>query len=108
MPTICHAYSWVIAVLLFCIMIFIPLKTQILIWLFRASYASVIVSGTILLSRVFTESPVTAIIKTIASLSLLGIMEYIIYKKNKKDSIQTLVGILLIVAAIVVFIGHQF
>lgn len=108
MPTICHVYSWVLASLLFCIMIFIPLKNQMLIWFFRTSYASVIVSGTILLSRVFSGNPTTAIIKTVSSLTLIGLMEYLIYKKNKNDSVKTVAVILIIVALIVVYLGHQF
>ena len=93
MPTISHIYSWIFTVLLFLMIIFVPIINQYAIWLFRASYISVIVSGTILLSYSFSENSFEGIKNILFGLTMIGLMEYMIYKRICNVSVKTIAPI---------------
>jgi hypothetical protein len=83
---------------------FVPLISQTAIWLFRASYISVIVSGTILLSYSFSESLIEGVKNILFGLTMIGLMEYMIYKRKCNVSVKTIAPIASLFMLVAVFL----
>jgi hypothetical protein len=83
---------------------FVPLINQSAIWLFRASYISVIVSGTILLSYSLSDNPFEGLKNILFGFTMIGLMEYMIYKRKCNVSVKTIAPIASLFMLVAVFL----
>ncbi len=106
MPVEYHVYAWIIAYILFAVLVFTPIKHVAVHMILRLAMVVIIITGLILTWRVFEIEPFWVTVKLVLGIGIVGMFEVIIGKQKRKESTKMSWILMAVLTAGVFFLGY--